>query len=97
MRKNNIKYNNIKHSNTNNGKGKYNNHKLLPFNTIKAATCGDSEAMNAVTQHFGGYIAKLSIRPMRDEYGIERCGVDESIRRELEAKLAAAVLKFRVS
>ena len=97
MKKNNIRHDSNKHSNANNSKDKYNNHKLLPFNTIKAATCGDSEALNAVTQHFGSYIAKLSIRPMRDEYGIERYGVDESIRSELEAKLAAAVLKFKVS
>jgi len=81
----------------NSGNGKYRNHKHLPLNTIKAATNGNSEAMNAVEQHFGGYIAKLSLRPMRDEYGNERYAVDERIRRELEAKLAAAVMRFKVS
>ena len=75
----------------------YNSYKLLPFDTIKAATQGDSTAMNAVMRHFGGYIATLSLRPMRDENGNERYSVDENIRRELEAKLAAAVLKFRVA
>jgi len=78
-------------------KSKYSNYKLLPFDTIKAATSGDCEAISAVTQHFGGYIAKLSIHPMRDEYGNERYGVDENMRSELEAKLAAAVLRFRVA
>jgi hypothetical protein len=78
-------------------KTKYSNYKHLPFNTIKAATCGDNEAMSAITRHFGGYIAKLSIRPMRDEHGNERYAVDESVRRELESKLAAAVMRFRVS
>jgi hypothetical protein len=76
---------------------KYSKYKLLPFETIKAATHGDIEAMNTVNKHFGGYIATLSLRPNRDEDGNERYAVDETIRRELEAKLAAAVLKFRVA
>ena len=87
MKKNNNRYQN----------SKYSNYKHLPFAIIKAATNGDIEAMNAVTQHYGGYIAKLSIRPIKDEYGNERYGVDENIRRELEAKLAAAVLRFKVA
>jgi hypothetical protein len=78
-------------------KNNYSNHKLLPFDTIKAATQGDADAMNTVTKHFSGYIAKLSVRPMRDEYGNERYVVDENIRCQLEAKLAAAVLKFKVA
>jgi hypothetical protein len=77
-----------------NNHGKY---KLLPFDTIKAAVHGDIEAMNTVTRHFGGYIATLSLRPICDADGNERYAVDESIRRELEAKLAAAVLNFRVA
>ena len=76
---------------------KYGNYKHLPFDTIKAATLGDVEAMSAVMRHFGGYIATLSVRPIRDEDGNEKYMVDEAIRRELEAKLAAAVLRFRVA
>ena len=75
----------------------YSNYKHLPFDTIKAATQGDIEAMNAVNRHFGGYIATLSLRPIRDEDGNEKYTVDEAIRHELEAKLAAAVLRFRVA
>jgi hypothetical protein len=74
-----------------------NNYKLLPIETIKAATMGDSVAMDAVTRHFGGYIAKLSMRPMVCGDGNVRYSVDEDMRRQLEAKLAAAVLKFRVA
>jgi len=75
----------------------YSSYKLLPFATIEAATTGNIEALNAVNRHFGGYIAKLSLRPIRDEDGNEKYAVDETIRRELEAKLAAAVLRFRVA
>ena len=76
---------------------KYSNYKLIPLDTIKAATLGDIEAINAVNRHFGGYIAKLSLRPIRDEDGNEHYAVDETIRRELESKLAAAILRFRVA
>ncbi|MCL2816653.1 MAG: helix-turn-helix domain-containing protein [Oscillospiraceae bacterium] len=74
----------------------FSKYRLLPFATIEAATTGDSEAMSAVNRHFGGYIATLSVRPMRDADGNEHYAVDETIRRELESKLAAAVMKFRV-
>jgi len=70
---------------------KFNKHKLLPFDTIKAATLGNIEAMSAVTQHFGGYIATLSIRPIKDEYGNERYGVDENIRSKLRANNVAKI------
>lgn len=76
-------------------KNDYSKYTHLPFDTIRAATHGDISAMDAVNRHFGGYIAKLSLRPMRDEDGYERFAVDETIRSELEAKLTAAVLKFR--
>ena len=78
-----------------NNHNNYSKYKLLPYSTIKAATLGDYEAMSAVNRHFGGYIATLSVRPMRDADGNERYMVDENIRRELEAKLAAAVMRFR--
>ena len=87
----------MKKNNNRNQNSKYSDYKHLSFAIIKAATNGDIEAMNSVTQHYGGYIAKLSIRPIKDEYGNERYGVDENIRRELEAKLAAAVLRFKVA
>ena len=40
---------------------------LLPFHTIKAATEGDVEAINAVLKHYEGYIASLSVRKLYDE------------------------------
>ena len=81
----------------NNHSNNHGNYKPLPFDTIKAATLGNSDAMSAVTRHYGGYIASLAVRPIRDEDGNERYAVDESICRELEAKLAEAVLKFRTT
>ncbi len=74
-----------------------NNNKLLSYDTIMAATKGDSEAMSEVTRYFGGYIARLSLRPISGADGTERYAVDENIRSELEAKLAAAVLHFKAA
>lgn len=73
------------------------NYKYLPFEVILAAAGGDSEAMNRVMRHYSGYIAKLCMRPFCDESGNQHYVVDEDMRRQLEAKLTAAVLRFRVA
>ena len=46
------------------------NNRLLPLTVIEAAAGGDVEAINAVLKHYAGYIARLSMRELYDEYGI---------------------------
>ena len=46
-----------------------NNARLLPFTVIQKAAGGDVEAINTVLKHYAGYIAKLSLRELYDEYG----------------------------
>ena len=72
-------------------------HDLLPYDTIQAATEGDAEAIGAVLQHYEGYIARLSLRPIRDSYGSTKLCVDEAMRRRLEIKLITSILTFRVA
>ena len=43
--------------------------RLLPFSVIQKAAGGDVEAINAVLKHYEGYIARLSLRELYDEYG----------------------------
>ena len=43
--------------------------RLLPLTVIEAAAGGDVEAINAVLKHYAGYIARLSMRELYDEYG----------------------------
>ena len=74
-----------------------NNYRLLPYPVILAATTGAEAALNKVISHYGGYIAKLSLRPIYGEDGNSHYAVDESIRRRLETKLVETVLKFRVA
>ena len=72
-------------------------HDLLPYATIQAATEGDAEAIGAVLQHYEGYIARLSLRPIRNSYGYTKLCVDETMRRRLEIKLITSILAFRVA
>ena len=77
----------------------YNNVKarLLPFSVIQKAAGGDVEAINAVLKHYEGYIARLSLRELHDEYGNPHLCVDEELRRRLETKLITKILTFRVN
>ena len=70
---------------------------LLPFDVICEAASGDSIAIEQVMNHYSGYIAKLCMRTVYDENGNQHNIADENIRRRLEAKLASAILKFRVA
>lgn len=72
-------------------------HSLIPYATIQAASQGDADAINTVLRHYEGYIARLSLRPMRDSCGYTRLRVDEVMRRRLEIKLIAGILAFRIA
>lgn len=47
----------------------YHSYPMIPFSDIVAATDGDIETINRIVKHYSGYIAKRSLRPMKDEYG----------------------------
>ena len=72
------------------------NNRLLSLTVIEAAAGGDVEAINAVLKHYAGYIARLSMRELYDEYGKPHLCVDEELRRKLETKLITKLLTFRV-
>lgn len=72
-------------------------HDLLSYAVIQAATEGDAEAISTVLQHYEGYIARLSMRPIRDSYGCTKLCVDEAMRRRLEIKLITSILAFHVA
>lgn len=71
--------------------------RLLPYDTIRAASEGDPDAVNAVLRHYEGYIARLSTRRLFDENGNTYLFVDETMRRRLEIKLIAGILAFRAA
>ena len=69
---------------------------MIPFSVIVAATDGDIEAVNQIVKHYSGYIAKRSLRPMKDEYGNQHMVVDETLRRRIETRLITKILSFEI-
>ena len=69
---------------------------LLPYPVILAATRGDPDAMRIVIRHYASYIAYLSTRKVRDEYGNTYYGIDEDMRERLQAKLMRVVLDYKL-
>lgn len=67
---------------------------LISYSTIIAATKGDPEALATVLNRYRGYMTKLSVRRLRDDYGnVYEC-LDEELRSRLELKLIAGILAF---
>lgn len=70
---------------------------LVPFHVIKAASEGNVGAINAILQHYHGYITSLSTRRMYDEFGQSHYCVDETLYRRLETKLITKILNFKIA
>ena len=69
---------------------------FIPFWVIERALEGDIQAINKILKHYEGYIAKLSVRKMYDEYGCIHYCVDETLRRRLETKLIKTIIGFKI-
>ncbi|GAA4655198.1 helix-turn-helix domain-containing protein [Anaerocolumna aminovalerica] len=69
---------------------------MVPYSVIVAATDGDTEAINQIVKHYRGYIAKRSLRPMKDEYGNQHMVVDETLRSRMETRLITKILSFEI-
>ncbi|BCJ94130.1 hypothetical protein acsn021_16990 [Anaerocolumna cellulosilytica] len=69
---------------------------MIPFSDIVAATDGDIETINQIVKHYSGYIAKRSLRPMKDEYGNQQMVVDENLRHRIETRLITKILSFEI-
>jgi len=69
---------------------------MVPYSVIVAATDGDTEAINQIVNHYRGYIAKRSLRPMKDEYGNQHMVVDETLRSRMETRLITKILSFEI-
>ena len=59
----------------------------IPFPLIVKACDGDTEAINQILHYYRGYIAKRSLRLMKDEYGNQSMVVDEVLRGRMETRL----------
>lgn len=70
------------------------NTKLLPYETILAATKGDPLALETVVSSFKGYTNRLATREFQDSSGAFHHMVDDDMKNRLEMKLIVAVMKF---
>lgn len=73
-----------------------NTHPRVSFEVIVLATDGEPEAINRILDHYEGYIAKLSLRPLNDEYGNQYMIVDETLRGRLKTRLITKILNFKI-
>ncbi len=54
--------------------------KQIPFAVIVAATNGDEAAIQEILDFYDGYISKLSLRKLYDEYGNVYMVVDSELK-----------------
>lgn len=66
------------------------------FNVIVAATDEDTKAINHIVKHYSGFIAKRSLRPMKDDYGNHHMVVDEMLRGRMHTRLITKILSFEI-
>ena len=65
---------------------RYERHKLLSYEVIEKAVAGEPEAVNAVLQHYTGYIKYLSYFQGR---------INDEIQEQLKSDLLVALFRFR--
>lgn len=70
-------------------------YRLVPFSIIEAAARGEILAVEAVLDHYSGYIAMLSTQTYFDAYGNVKFYVDEVIRQRVKVKPITKILDFR--
>lgn len=71
-------------------------YKHLPLNTIVSAVDGDEKAIQKVLKHYEGYITKLSLRTMIDEYGNTYMVIDTEMKGRIQSALMKMISNFQV-
>jgi len=69
---------------------------LLSEKVIFAAMQGEERALHKVLMHYDRYINRLSSRELYDRYGNIYVYQDSILKTELQNKLVAGILKFRI-
>lgn len=67
----------------------------VPYAVVLRSSEGDPCAMEAVMRHYSRYIDALAACELVDDDGFARPCIDEGIKREIEARLAEGILRFR--
>ncbi|WP_394903297.1 helix-turn-helix domain-containing protein [Clostridium butyricum] len=67
------------------------------FDTIAAAVDGDKEAIKKVLNFYDGYISKLSLRKMYDDYGNVYMVVDSELKGRIQTAVMNMTLNFEIA
>ncbi|MDD2972050.1 MAG: helix-turn-helix domain-containing protein [Anaerostipes sp.] len=68
----------------------------IPFPVIVAASNGDEAAIQEILNHYDGYISKLSLRPLYDEYGNIYMVVDSELKGRIQAAVMDMITHFEI-
>lgn len=71
-------------------------HKHIPFTVIVAATNGDEAAIQEILDFYDGYISKLSLRKLYDEYGNVYMVVDSELKGRIQAAVMDMIANFEI-
>lgn len=74
---------------------KKNNH--LSLKLIVSATNGDEITIKKILDFYNGYISKLSLRPMYDEYGNIYMVIDSELKGRIQEAVIKMVLNFKIT
>ena len=73
-----------------------NSTKHIPFAVIVAATNGDEAAIQKILDFYDGYISKLSLRKLYDEYGNVYMVVDSELKGRIQAAVMDMIANFEI-
>ena len=68
----------------------------IPFAVIVAATNGDEAAIQEILDFYDGYISKLSLRKLYDEYGNVYMVVDSELKGRIQAAVMDMIANFEI-
>jgi len=70
--------------------------KKMPFAVIVAASGGNEEAIQQILEFYDGYISKLSLRPLYDEFSKVYMVIDSELKGKIQAAIINMVLNFEI-
>ena len=70
--------------------------KNIPFAVIVESTNGDEAAIQEILDFYDGYISKLSLRKLYDEYGNVYMVVDSELKGRIQAAVMDMIANFEI-
>lgn len=68
----------------------------MPFSVIVASCDGNEKEIQKILKHYDGYISKLSLRPLYDEFGNVYMVVDTELKGRMQSALIHMILNFEL-